>query len=422
MTGETGHRDMAITTGGDHPAPDEPLGARGVATVLACYLGWTLDAFDYFIVAFVVDDVARSFGASVGAASLAFLLTLACRPVGAYLFGRFADRRGRKPALMAAIFCYSAVELASAAAPTLIVFLVLRALFGVALGGEWGVGASLTMESIPPRWRGPVSGLLQTGYPSGYLLASLLFLLEPELGWRGMFAVGALPALLVPFVWSRVPESPEWLERRRVAGPAEPSFLSVIRNHGRLVLFAVVLMAAFNFFSHGSQDLYPKVFLARELHFPHPTITLIVVLYNLGAIAGGLFFGTISQRIGRRPAIAIAALLALPLIPLFAYSTTPLRVAIGATLMQFCVQGAWGMVPAYLSELSPPSVRATFPGLTYQIGNLIASPNAQLQMWIGGLLGGLAPALALVIGVVAIVIAMLSTFGPEGRKGRLAAR
>lgn len=397
--------------------------ARGTATVLCCYGGWTLDAFDYFIVAFVVDDVARTFHASVAAAASAFFLTLFFRPVGAFLFGRAADRYGRKPALMAAIGCYSLVELASAAAPSLTVFLMLRALFGVALGGEWGVGAALTMESIPPRWRGFVSGVLQTGYPSGYLLASLVFLAEPMLGWRGMFALGVLPALLIPVIWVFVPESPEWLAQRHDGRRATAApFLTVLRRHAKLAIFAIVLMAGFNFFSHGSQDLYPKLFLARQLHFPHATVTTIVVLYNLGAIAGGLFFATISQRIGRRRAIAIAAILSLPVLPLFAFSTTPLRIAIGATLMQFMVQGAWGMVPAYLNELSPPEIRATFPGLTYQLGNLIASPNGNLQLamattWFAG---SLAPPLAIVVGTVAVVIAVLASFGPEGTRERLA--
>ena len=391
---------------------------RPVATVLCCTGGWTLDAFDYFIMAFVVDDVAHAFHTTIAAAAAAFFLTLAFRPVGAFLFGRAADRYGRKPVLMAAIGCYSAVELASAAAPSLTAFLVLRALFGVALGGEWGVGAALTMESVPARWRGPVSGLLQAGYPSRYLLASRVLLLEPWLGWRGLFALGVFPALLIPVIYFAVPESPVWLAARATARAADaPSFGGVLRQHWKLVAFAVVLMAAFNFFSHGSQDLYPKVFLARQLHVPHATITAIVVVYNLGAIAGGLFFATLSQRIGRRRAIAIAALLALPMIPLFAFSTTPWRIAIGATAMQFAIQGAWGVVPAYLNELSPAEIRATFPGLTYQLGNLIASPNASMQLamargWFGG---SLAVPLALVVGTVAVVIAVLASFGPDGK-------
>ncbi len=395
--------------------------SQAVATVAACYAGWALDAFDYFIVVLTVDDIAKSFGVSVAYAALAFWLTLAFRPVGAFLFGRLADRYGRKSILMAVILCYSAVELASAFAPTIISFLVLRALFGIALGGEWGVGASLTMESIPASWRGPVSGLLQTGYPTGYLLAGLLFLAEPLLGWRGMFVVGALPALLTFFIWRRVEESPDWIRQRALdrAGAQRASFLDTIRANAGRTVFAIVLMASFNFFSHGSQDIYPKVFLAKSLHFSPGTITLIVVLYNLGAMAGGLFFGALSERIGRRRAMAIAALLALPLLPLFAFSTTPLRIGIGAVLMQFCVQGAWGVVPAYLNELSPAAIRATFPGLTYQIGNLIASPNANLQIWLAHLTGGIDRALAIVLGTVSILIAVLAIFGPDTSAVRL---
>ncbi len=399
---------------------------KQIATVLACYLGWTLDAFDYFIVVFVIDDVARAFHTSVDVSVTALWLTLCCRPIGALLFGRLADRYGRKPILIAVILLYSFAELISAAAPTIGVFLALRALFGVALGGEWGVGAALTMETIPRHWRGPVSGLLQTGYPTGYLLASLLFLALPELGWRGMFVVGAMPAILVLFVWRRVEESPDWLARRALAGtqganatPTAP-LGRVLRQNVGLVVFGVALMACFNFFSHGSQDLYPKIFLRNELHFPAHTVALVVILYNLGAMAGGLFFGTLSERIGRRRAIAIAALLALPLLPLWAFSTTPLRIGIGAVLIQFCIQGAWGMVPAYLNELSPAAIRATFPGLVYQLGNLIASPNASLQVALSHRLGdSLAWPLALVVGTVAVLIAVLATFGPDSRHGPL---
>ena len=404
---------------------------KQIATVLACYLGWALDAFDYFIVVFVIDNVARTFHATLELSAAALWLTLGFRPVGAYIFGRLADRHGRKPVLMGVILFYSVVELASAASPSIVVFLLLRALFGIALGGEWGVGAALTMESIPRNWRGPVSGLLQTGYPTGYLLASVLFLALPVLGWRGMFVVGALPALLIAFIWLRVDESPDWLAQRALARSGAvvaptASLGSVLRQNAGLVVFAIGLMACFNFFSHGSQDLYPKIFLRNQLGFHPATVTIVVVLYNLGAMAGGLFFGTLSERIGRRRAIAIASLLALPLLPLWAYSTTPLRIGIGAVLMQFCIQGAWGVVPAYLNELSPAAIRATFPGLTYQLGNLIASPNGNLQLLIAHHTGGsLALPLALVVGTVAVLIAVLATFGPDsgnsalGRPGAL---
>ena len=385
--------------------------------VVACYLGWMLDSFDFFIMVFVLDTVARSFGVGIGATAWAITATLACRVFGAWGFGRLADRYGRRPTLMVNVLCYAALELASGLAPGFTVFLILRALYGIAMGGEWGVGASLAMESVPSRWRGMVSGILQTGYPTGYLVASLLFIAEPWIGWRGMFVVGAVPALLVFYIRRNVPESPDWT--LRASTPPEPP-VSVLRRHAGLGVYAIVLMTAMLFFSHGSQDLYPKLFLTRYHHFPHATVVAMMVTYNVGAILGGLCFGVFSQRIGRRWALGIAALLALPVIPLWAFAHHVLPLAVGGFLIQFCVQGAWGVVPAYLNEISPAAIRGTFPGVVYQLGNLIASPNANLQVWLAGLAGSdIRWALAGVIAVVSILVAMLAALGRETRIVRM---
>ena len=344
------------------------------------------------------------------------------RAVGAFLFGRFADRYGRRPALMASVLSYSVLELASGFAPSLTVFLILRALFGIAMGGEWGIGASLTMESIPASWRGPVSGLLQAGYPSGYLIATLVYAFAyplPHVGWRGMFFIGAIPALLVLYIRSSVPESPDFLARR--ADPKADLFGIIRRNLG-LTVFAVAMMTCFNFFSHGTQDLYPNAFLKVQLGLPHATVSTIAIIYNIGAILGGIGFGTLSQHIGRRRAIVLAALLALPVIPLWAFGTTPLLLGLGAFLMQICVQGAWGVVPAHLNELSPPAIRGTFPGLVYQAGNFIAAANAPLQAGLAVHLGhNLRWPLAGTVGIVAIVIAVLIAAGPEARHADMGA-
>ncbi|GBQ21129.1 sugar transporter [Gluconacetobacter sacchari DSM 12717] len=387
--------------------------------IAACFLGWTLDACDFFIVLFTLDNVARSFSTSLEAILLAPTLTLISRPIGAYLFGRAADRHGRRPVLMATIVTYSLIELLSAFAPNLTVFLALRLLFGVALGGEWGVGTSLTMETVPPHWRGMASGLLQAGYPAGYLLASLMFLLLPALGWQGLFILGASTGLSVVYVALYVKESPVWLARRQGAGAvpdaARRPMLATLRRYRGPAVYAVCLMAAFNFFSHGSQDLFPKIFLALQRHLPHPAITAIVVAYTIAAIAGGLCFGALSERIGRARTIALAATLALPLLPLWALSTTPLWIGVGAVLIQFCIQGAWGVVPAYLNELSPPDIRATFPGVAYQCGNLIAASTGLIQNRIAlGMGGDLAPALMIVVGCAGGAIALLATLaGPR---------
>ena len=404
-----------MTTSAQPSRQDPGQTARHVIT--ACYLGWMLDAFDFFIMVFVLNDVARTFAVPVKSVAWAITLTLACRFVGAILFGRIADRFGRRPTMIVNVLCYAILELLSGFAPSFTAFLILRALYGVAMGGEWGVGASLVMESIPQRWRGPVSGLLQTGYPTGYLLASLLFIAEPAIGWRGMFIVGAAPALLVLYIRRAVPESPDWVAR--TPDQRREPILPVLRRNLGLTIFAACLMMGFNFLSHGSQDLYPSQFLTRQQHLPHGTVTMIMIIFNLGAIAGGLGAGFLSQWIGRRRAIGIMAMLALPAIPLWLFSHGVASLALGGFLIQVCVQGAWGVVPAYLNEVSPPAIRATFPGAVYQLGNLLAAGNANLQFWLAGLVGGISWAMAIVVGVAALLITLLVSFGREARDVRM---
>ncbi|MBP0615284.1 MFS transporter [Jiella mangrovi] len=379
-------------------------------TVAASYLGWTLDAFDFFILVFVLKDIAKEFATGIPAVALAITLTLAARPVGALIFGLAADRYGRRPVLMLNVLSYSVLEFASGFSTSLTMLIILRTLYGVAMGGEWGVGASLTMESVPPKARGIVSGLLQAGYPSGYLLASLIFFfLYPVIGWRGMFMVGVLPALLVLYIRQSVKESPDFVARTHAK--ERPSFGAVLKGNLMLVVWAVLLMTAFNFFSHGTQDLYPTFLEVQRGYDSHVT-GAIAIFFNVGAILGGLFFGALSQRIGRKNAIVIAAVLVIPASWLWVYAPGAILLAIGAFLVQFFVQGAWGVVPAHLNELSPPAVRGTFPGVVYQLGNLIASANATMQT-------GLAAhwnndygfVLIAEIIVVAIAVAALAGFG-----------
>jgi SHS family lactate transporter-like MFS transporter len=383
-----------------------------------------LDAFDFFLVIFVLRHLASDFKTDITGVTLGIGITLAMRPVGAFLFGRFGDRYGRRPALMASILLYSAMELATAFSPSLQVFIVLRALYGVAMGGEWGIGASLAFESVPVRSRGLVSGILQAGYPCGYLLAAVVFgLLFDRIGWRGMFVVGAAPALLVLFIFSKVPESKTWAAGR--AEPAKRGLMASLRGHWLLAGYAIVLMTCFNFFSHGTQDLYPTM-LGAQRGFSSGTISWIAVVYNIGAILGGILFGSLSSRLGRRRAIALAAVLSLTVLPFWAYSTTPVTLAIAAFAMQFMVQGAWGVVPVHLNELSPEGMRATFPGVVYQLGNLLASFNATLQASIAtthasGGHPNYAFALTLVCGVVAAALVLLALLGPERRGMRFVA-
>jgi MFS transporter, SHS family, lactate transporter len=381
--------------------------------VAASFLGWSLDAFDFFLLVFVLKDIAAEFHTEITTVTLALFLTLAMRPVGAFLFGRAADRWGRRPTLMVDILLYSVLEFASGFAPSLTVLIILRALYGVAMGGEWGVGASLTMETIPPHARGFVSGLLQSGYPAGYFMASIVYgVLFPYIGWRGMFMVGVIPALLVLYIRRNVPESPSWSKE---VATERGGTLAMLKSHWRLGIYAVVLMTAFNFFSHGTQDIYPTFLQVQHQFAPH-VVSIIAVVYNIGAIIGGILFGTLSERFGRRRCIIIAALLTLPVIPLWAFSDSPVMLAIGAFLMQFTVQGAWGVVPVHLNELSPANARATFPGFVYQLGNLLAAINGTLQTMLAEYFGGnYGLALAIVAGTVAIVIAALTAVGTEAK-------
>jgi SHS family lactate transporter-like MFS transporter len=380
--------------------------------VAASYLGWTLDAFDFFLMVFVIKDVAKEFGVGREDVALAITLTLAFRAIGAFIFGRLADRYGRRPVLMADIALYSVLGFATAFAPNLIAFLVIRALFGIAMGGEWGIGASLTMETVKPESRGFVSGLLQSGYPSGYLIASVVYgLFYTTIGWRGLFMVGVIPALLIFYIRRNVPESPGWKPEHAATG----TVLTVLKRDWKIALYAIVLMTAFNFFSHGTQDLYPTFLQVQHKFTPH-VVGMIAVTYNIGAMLGGLTFGALSQYWGRRRTIVIAALLALPAVYLWAYSETAMMLAVGAFLVQYFVQGAWGVIPAHLNELSPADARGTFPGTVYQLGNFIASSNAVLQTRIAENNGGnYSIALASVAVAAAIAIAVLALAGREAR-------
>jgi SHS family lactate transporter-like MFS transporter len=386
-------------------------------TFVACFLGWSLDAFDFFILVFCVSAIGADFHTKVSAIAEAIFITLAMRPVGAFLFGMMADRFGRRPTLMIDIIAYSIFELGSAFAPTLHTFLIMRACFGIAMGGEWGVGAALAFETLPKEGRGFFSGLLQEGYVVGYLLAALVYgTLFSYVGWRGMFVIGALPAFLVIYIRSKVDESPAFLEGKARA-KENRNLLQDVLMFGGSFLFLIVLMFAFNSFSHGTQDLYPT-FLQKNHGFGPKNVGLIAIIYNIGALLGGVIFGSWSEKIGRRKAIVIAALCSIPCIPLWAYANSVALLALGGFLMQFMVQGAWGVVPAHLNELSPPAVRGTFPGLAYQLGNLLSSRNSVIQAKLAEerYSGSFAPVLTWTVVIIASLVAIITWLGGE-RKG-----
>ncbi|PAF43581.1 MFS transporter [Helicobacter sp. 11S02596-1] len=381
-------------------------------TASSCFGAWTLDAFDYFILVFVLSHIAEDFNAEISLVSYALVLTLVCRPLGAYLFGKYAEIHGRKPVLMMNILVFSVIEILSGFTPNLTIFFILRALYGIAMGGVWGVSSSLAMETIPDRARGFMSGLFQAGYPFGYLIAGVVYgYFFQYLGWRGMFMIGAIPILLIPYIYFFVEESPIW--KANNAKNKKFDFLASIKTHYKLVIYLVILMIAFNFLSHGSQDLYPT-FLKEQKHFDVRTIGNIAIAYNIAAIFGGIFFGSLSEKIGRKKAISIACILVIPATYLWAYGDTVLALTIGACIMQIMVQGAWGVIPTYLNENVPSHTRSTLPGLIYQLGNVIASANALIQTKTAESMGNnYAVVMSIIIVVVAFVIIVLIPFGKE---------
>ena len=398
------------------------------STFSACFLGWTLDAFDFFLLTVCLKAIAADFHVGIKQVAEAIFWTLVMRPVGAFLFGTMAERFGRQPTLMVNVVAFSVFELGSAFAPSLTSFLIWRALFGIAMGGEWGVASALAFEVLPKEARGFFSGLLQEGYVVGNLLAAaaygLVFSHLHGTGmftpWRVMFMIGALPALLAFYLRLYVKESPAWLESRELkrsgAGKGAGFDFAALMKFLPAFLFIVVLMTAFTAFSHGTQDLYPT-FLEHDQELSPSRVGFVLVIANLGALFGGVCFGTLSEKFGRRKAILAAALLSIPMVPLWAWSHSVAMLAVGGFLLQFMVQGAWGVIPAHLNELSPGPVRAVFPGLAYQLGNLLSSRDSVFQAAYANAFSGgmLKVALSGTVVIVALVVAMITVLGPEAK-------
>lgn len=390
--------------------PIPPAGAGDHrAALLAGWLGWTLDAFDFFLVSFCLTAIGREFHRSDAEVAASLTLTLAFRPVGAFLFGLLADRYGRRLPLMLDLVFYSVIEVLSGLAPNFTTFLVLRALFGIGMGGEWGVGASLAMEKVPPRLRGVLSGFLQQGYATGNLLAAVcFFFLFPRFGWRPLFFVGGVPALLAVFVRFRVKESEVWKKSRSESwGQLGRAILS----NWKMFLYIAVFLMTMNLASHGTQDLFPT-FLERQWGFGVGRRAVLTGFSMVGAILGGTLFGLFSDWWGRRRAMVIALVGAVLVIPMWAFAGSLTLLFAGAFLIQFLVQGAWGVIPAHLSELSPDAVRGFLPGFGYQVGVLLASPVNPIEA-VFARHTSYAVAMSTTAAIVFILAAVVAALGPE---------
>lgn len=387
---------------------------------MASFLGWTMDAFDYFLVVLVYADIATTFHHTKTDVAFLTTATLAMRPVGALLFGLWADRVGRRVPLMVDVSFYSVIGFLCAFAPNFTVLVILRLLYGIGMGGEWGLGAALSMEKVPAERRGVFSGLLQEGYAFGYLLASVAALVVMNwlgLSWRWLFGLSIIPALISLIIRYRVKESEVWEAAQDRMRLTKTRIRDVLGNPAivRRFVYLVLLMTAFNWMSHGTQDVYPTFLTATTDHgagLSSLTARWIVVIYNIGAIIGGLAFGTLSQRFSRRYTIVFCAALGLPIVPLFAYSRTAAMLCLGSFLMQVFVQGAWGVIPVHLTEMSPDAIRGVYPGVTYQLGNLLAAFNLPIQERLAES-HGYPFALAATIVPVLLVVAVLTAIGKD---------
>jgi MFS transporter, SHS family, lactate transporter len=391
--------------------------------VAAGIFGWVLDAFDFFVVVFLLSEFMTKFGVSKGAMVWALTATLAMRPVGALIFGALADRFGRKKPLITCVVYFSVITILSGFAPNYYFFLVMRALYGIGMGGYWGIGASYAMESAPPGARGLLSGMMQGGYPLGYLIAAIgMQTIAPRFGWQAMFVVGSVVALIIVLITLKAPESDAWKLHRM---PSLGSMFTVLLKNGKAFSYILLLMTMMTFLSHGTQDLYPdflktipKVFSGTIFGMKAPYG--IPVLYNVGAIIGATFFGSLSEKIGRRHSILAALLLSVLSIPAWAFGQTLIVVLIGSYFMQTGVQGAFGVIPAHLNELSPDAIRGLFPGFVYQLGVLVASPVLPVQNFLRQHFG-YPWALASFEFSVIVFLIFIFRFGPEqrGRNFRL---
>jgi MFS transporter, SHS family, lactate transporter len=377
----------------------------------AGFLGWILDAFDFFVVIFLFDTLAAHFHVSKAAIVGSVAATLAMRPLGALIFGMLADRYGRRGPLMFNVVYFATIEVLCGFAPNFTVFFILRMLFGIGMGGEWGVGASMVMEHAPVRWRGVLSGILQSGYSIGYLLAAVAArVVLPNLGWRAMFWIGGIPALLALYIRTKVPESEAW-QQHRVARTIDGPKIAL--QHWRLSLYMIVLMFLMNCLSHGTQDLYPD--FLKHAHGVSPnTVAYVAMFYNVGAVVGAIIFGLLSERIGRRYSMLCALAVALVIMPAWAFGSTLLVLAVGAFIMQMGVQGAWGIIPVHLNEISPDSVRGLLPGFTYQVGILLASATPSVEHALLSRIGYPWALTAFELCVIAVLSVVL-IFGSEKR-------
>ncbi|KAJ8103622.1 major facilitator superfamily domain-containing protein [Lipomyces tetrasporus] len=353
------------------------------------FAGWTWDAFDFFTVSLTASEIAADLNRTVADITWGITLVLMLRSVGAIAFGLLADKYGRKWPFIANCVLFLVLELGTGFVQTYAQFLGVRALFGIAMGGIYGNCAATALEDCPLKARGIISGLLQQGYAFGYLLAVVFnraLTSTTAHGWRSLFWFGAGPPVLIIIFRMCLPETDAYkaqkqLERESRTGAFMQMAKASFKEYWHIMIYLVIIMAGFNFMSHGSQDLYPTM-LSVQLEFRADRSTVTMCVANLGAITGGILFGHMSDFIGRRLSIMIACVLGGALIYPWAFVRND-GIMAAVFFLQFMVQGAWGVIPIFLSELSPPALRAFVVGLAYQLGNLASSASSTIEATIG---------------------------------------
>ncbi|CAF1083392.1 unnamed protein product [Adineta steineri] len=376
------------------------LNRRQAALFLVGFLAWTFDAFDFFAVTLNIIPIGKSYNRTTTDITWGITITLMLRAIGAIIFGIAGDRFGRKWPFIVNIVLYALIEIGTGFCRTYGQFIGLRAVFGIAMGGIYGNCAATALEDAPIAARGLLSGLLQQGYACGYLLAAAFNVAitdHQRYGWRALFWFGGCPPLLVALWRVFLPETDAFLnvkkEREAIANAnicTDPTikppssmrlFLRTVRpalvEHWPMLIYLVLMMAGFNFLSHGSQDLYPT-FLSSTLQFSHSLVTITTIVANIGAIIGGMTIGYFSSFFGRRLSILVVLIIGGLLIPAYLLPRDK-TIMVGAFFQQMCVQGAWGVVPIHLMELSPGQFRSFVVGTAYQLGNLISSASSTIE-------------------------------------------
>jgi putative sialic acid transporter len=409
------------------------LSAKDYLYFFVGFFAWTADAFDFHALSIQTTKLAKWYHTTNTEITTAITLTLLLRSVGAAVFGLLGDRFGRKWPMVANMIILGVLQIATIYSATFQQFLAVRSLFGLFMGGVYGNAVAMALENCPTEARGLMSGIMQQGYSFGYVLAACanLGVGNATETWKTVFWVAAGLSIAAGLLRCCFPESKQFIEHKKTGQQVTASDFwketkSMLAQEWRMVIYCIILMTWFNYYSHTSQDSY-TTFMTDQKELAGLGPTRASIWMKTGACVGGTIIGYLSQWIGRRRAIVGAAFISACLIPAWILPTSETSLSVSGFAIQFFVQGAWGVIPIHLNELSPPAYRSSFPGITYQIGNMISSPSAQIVNAIaesnfvangsGELVSAYGPTMGIATAIIAVGIMVTAGLGPE-RRGR----